>query len=443
MSDIKNLTLEQAQEKMATRQDELAAVFKEAKADDGTYDYTKAKTLGAEVKNSSDFRDAIKQRNDELDALGKHIETLTEIKSIEDSVAQREKGVRGFPLPGQGGGDHRPDNRGQFKSLGEQVIEAKGFKQWLGSPRGNHFEMQFERALASDFLAKAARFETIGTKALMTTAAGFAPENIRMPGFVEAPTRPIQFIDILPMNRTGQSSVVYMEETTRTHAAAETAEGGDFAESAFAFTERNSPVRKITDSIPVTDEQLEDVELIEGYINNRLPFGLRQRLDGQCAVGNGSGSNLRGIFNTVGILTLARTATDNEMDVFYKSTVKVRLEGRAIATHHLIHPLDFQKIRLSKTSDGVYLYGSPTEAGPDRLWGLPAVQVEAQGEGAGMTGAFNPAYIELVERRGIDIQVGYIDKQFTQGKRTIRADMRAALPVYRPSAFCENDLTPA
>ncbi|MEO0589106.1 MAG: phage major capsid protein [Pseudomonadota bacterium] len=445
MSDISTLTLSQAEEKMAARNAELSTIYEKAKQADGTYNPKLVPDLPDGAKSGTGFRDHLQQKNAEINELGEHIEALRDINQIADEIKARENEPAGrFVHPGASGDSGAkggPANRGQFKSLGGQVIEAKGFKAWLGSGRAAPYEHQFKEALASDFLAKAAGFDSIGAKALMSTSTGFEPESIRMPGFVEAPTRPIQLLDILPVSRTGMPSVTYMEETTRTHGAAERAEGAQFAESEFAFTERTSPVRKITDSLPVTDEQLEDVAMVEGYINNRLPFGLRQRLDTQCAVGDGSAPNLRGLFNTTGTLTLARTADDNVIDVFYKSMVKVRLEGRAMATHHMIHPTDFQGIRLLKTSDGVYIYGSPTEAGPTRLWGLPVVEVEAQGVGKGMTGSFMPSYIELVERRGIDIQVGYIDKQFAEGKRTIRADMRAALPVYRPSAFCENTLT--
>lgn len=442
MSKITDLTLEQTEEKMATRQDELKAIMDEAKVGTNEFDWKQAKSLGVEVKNASDFRDAIQKRNAELDELGKHAQSLRDINDIAGQVKAREETPRGFVHPQGGGGQGGlPANRGQFKSLGEQLIEAKAFKDWIDGARGAALEMKFEKALASEFLARGAHYDTMQAKALMSTTSGFAPESIRMPGFVEAVTRPIQLVDILPMGRTNQPAITYMEETTRTHAAAETAEGAAFAESTFAFTERTSPVRKITDSVPVTDEQMEDVPLIEGYINNRLPFGIRQRLDEQVGVGDGTGTNLRGLFNTPGILTLARVAGDNVVDVFYKGAVQVRLQGRAMATHHVIHPLDFQDVRLMKTADGVYIYGDPSVAGPERMWGLPVVQYEPQGAGRAMTGSFMPSYIELIERRGIDIQVGYVDAQFTQGQKTIRGDMRGALPVYRPAAFNDLDLT--
>src|SRR5690606_1542530 len=162
---------------------------------------------------------------------------------------------------------------------------------------------------------------------------------------------------------------------------------------------------------------------------------LRQRFDGQVLVGNGSAPNLRGILNTVGIQTQAR-GQDPLPDAFYKAMTKIQTTGRAIPTHHLMHPTDWEKIRLLKTNDGIYIWGSPSEAGPERLWGLPVVKAEVLTPGAGLTGSFDPAMIMAFERRGIDIQVGYVDKQFVQGIRTIRADMRVALVVFRPAAFC-------
>jgi HK97 family phage major capsid protein len=440
MSDIKNLTLKEAQEKLATRQDDMAKVIAEAKTDSGDLDFRKVKSLGTPEGDSIAVAEKFKAMNSEADALAGHIETLSSAQKAAQDFEAREKGIRKFPFPGggnggQGGFGGQPANQNQFKSLGDSVTGAKEFKAWQERNRGGGIDLALDM-LPSDFLAKSARFETIGNKALMTTAAGFAPESIRLPGFVEAVTRPIQLLDIIPMGRTSQAAVPYMEETTRTHGAAETAEGGTFAESEFAFTERSVNVAKITDSVPVTDEQLEDVALVESYINGRLSFGVRQRLDRQCLLGNGTAPNLRGILNVSGIQTQTK-GDDAVMDAIYKAMVKVRLVGRAMATHSNIHPLDMQDIRLTRTSDGIYIFGSPMEAGPTRLWGLPIVENDALTEGTALVGSFEPSWIMLHERRGIDIQVGYVGSQFGEGKRTIRADMRAALVVMRPAAFCQ------
>ena len=331
MSDIKDLTLAQTEEKMATRQDELRTIMEEAKSGGGDYDYKRVASIQSEVKSSTDFRDFLAKRNAELDELGKHAEDLREIKSLADQVKAREETPRGFIHPQGGGGGGAPATRDQFKARGGRLIETKGYGDWAEGAKAQPYEQSFGEVLPSDYLAGGSSPQTIGAKALMTTTQGMIPESVRAPGFVEKPTRPIQLIDIIPMGRTSQNAYPYLRETVRTHGAAETAEGAAFAESTFEFTEESAPVRKITDSVPVTDEQMEDMPAVEGYNNNRIPFGLRQRLDTQVGVGDGTAPRLRGLFNTPGILTLARIADDNVVDVLYKSMVRVRLPGRARA----------------------------------------------------------------------------------------------------------------
>src|SRR3546814_8579047 len=67
--------------------------------------------------------------------------------------------------------------------------------------------LSYDDVWATDLLAMARGGSTIGEKALMMTTAGYAPETVRLPGFVEHTSRPIQLIDILPTSRTGRDDV--------------------------------------------------------------------------------------------------------------------------------------------------------------------------------------------------------------------------------------------
>ncbi|RVG68501.1 phage major capsid protein [Sinorhizobium meliloti] len=433
-----NLTLKQVREKLAAKQDELGKVFAEATVtvDGGqkSYDFNRVTCLGEKVKGSIAVAEQVKAMNAELNELAQQAETLEGAEKAARDQADREKVRNRPPMPGAKG--NYPSIEERIKSLGEMVAEEKNYQDWAKSGAAGGITLQFDDLFPSDALAKGMAFETIGSKALMSTTAGWAPQSLRIGGFVEAATRPIQLLDIIPMAQTGFEQVVYMEETTRNQAAAETAEGGAYAESSFALTEKTSPVRKITDSLPVTDEQLEDVAQAQSYINSRLTFGLRQRLDGQVLVGNAVGSNLRGLKNVAGIQTQAK-GTDPVPDTFFKAMTKVRLGGRAIPTHHVMHPTDWQNVRLLRTTDGIYIWGNPSEAGPERMWGLPVVQQDADAAGTGYVGSFQPAWLSLFERRGVDVQIGYVGAQFTEGRRTVRADMRFAFVVFRPAAFCQ------
>src|SRR3546814_12965342 len=98
--------------------------------------------------------------------------------------------------------------------------------------------LSYDDVWATDLLAMARGGSTIGEKALMMTTAGYAPETVRLPGFVEHTSRPIQLIDILPTSRTGRGAVPYLEATTPAHAAADIAEGGAYPKPGVAFTAR-------------------------------------------------------------------------------------------------------------------------------------------------------------------------------------------------------------
>ncbi len=433
MADIKDLTLKEAREKLGAKQAELGKVFAEAKTDAGEYDFKRVKCLGDQVKGSAAVADQVKAMNTELNELAKHAETLEAAEKAAGDHAEREKGRGRLPFAPAGGAR---DFSAQIKSLGELATGTKDYQDFARRGDKGGITLSFEDAWPTDVLGKSTGFDTLGSKALLARTAGYAPESIRAPGFVEAITRPIQLLDIIPTGRTGQAAYKYMEETTRTHAAAERAEAAAFAESTFLFTERSVPVEKITDSVPVTDEQLEDVEMMSGYINGRLTFGIRQRLDLQVIAGDGAAPNLRGLKNVSGIQTHAKGA-DPVPDAFYKAMTKIRLVGRATPTHHVMHPNDWQRIRLLRTPDGVYIWGSPSQDVVERLWGLPVVQQDADVEGRGYTGSFMPMYCTLFERRGVDIQVGYVGNQFLQGMRTVRGDMRAVMVWLRPAAFCE------
>lgn len=423
--NMKQLT--ELRERLEKRREELAAVFEKARAkDDAGNDVLDLSKVDMDDATTTQAKaEKIRQKNAEIDDLAKQVESL---EGALQAHGQMES-LEGFTHPaGKGEPDSasKGGNKGgeeYTKSLGEQITEHSVFKSWQGGAK--HGQIVID-ASPSEFLAK-------GTKTLFETGAGWAPESIRSGRVVEAAQQPISVLDILPMGTTSQAAYVYMEETTRTHNAAETAEGVAYPESAFALTERSETVRKIADSVPVTDEQMEDVAGVQSYLDMRLRFGVRNRLDGQVLNGDGVAPNLSGILDRASIQTQAK-GSDPTPDAFYKAMTKVRVTGQAMPSAHIIHPNDWQQIRLLRTADGIYIWGSPSEAGPERLWGLPVAQSQRIAEGTGLTGDF-ANFSQLFERRGIVVETGFVNDDFTKGQRTIRASGRWALAVYRHEAF--------
>jgi HK97 family phage major capsid protein len=402
--------LKEVRGKLEAKQGELATIFAEAGPE---IDLTKVKAVKG---TTHDIAAKIRELNDELTDLGKERDELVAVQKAADrtrSAADPTSDGSGEP-----GAEHGQPLQGQTrtKSFGQHFVESDAYRLKAG-PIGPEVTID------------------VDLKTLMTTTAGWDPEETRTGRLVEFATRPLQVAELVPQTTTSQAAVQYMEETTYTNAAAEIAEGGPYPEAALAYTEQTSIVRKIGTYLPVTDEQLEDEPRMRGIIDNRLPFMVRQRLDLQILVGNGTAPNLRGILNVVGIQTQAKGA-DPVPDAVYKAIVKVNTIGQAMANAVVFHPNDWQDVRLLRTADGLYIWGNPSDAGPERIWGLRAVMAQAETENTGLVGDF-ANFSELAVRRGVDTQVSNSHSTFfVEGKQAIRADIRVALVVYRPTAFC-------
>ena len=226
-----------------------------------------------------------------------------------------------------------------------------------------------------------------------------------------------------------------MEETTFTSNAAERAEGAIYGEAALALTERSVTVESVGVWIPVTDEQLEDEAGAAAYLDQRLPFMLRQRLDSQLLVGDGNTPNIEGINEVSNVATQVKGA-DPTPDAIHKGVTKVRVTGRAMPNAVIMHPNDWQDIRLLRTSDGIYIWGSPSESGAAAIWGLQVVQSDAQTEHTAVVGDF-ANYSLLVVRRGMEVlTTNSHSTDFINGKQAVRASIRVAAVWTRPEAFC-------
>jgi HK97 family phage major capsid protein len=412
-TDVAFPALDELDRKIEAKQKDLAGIFAEAGPE---IDLTKVTSLSGDTMAKAA---EIRQRNDELTDLGKQRDELRAVK-------QAAEGVRVAPGPGgkvDAGGEAGAEpgaptvKAPETKSFGQMFVESKAYKGRTGS------------------IGPETRLD-IEAKTLFETTNGWAPETTRTGRVVPFATRPIQVTDIIPQTTTTQAAVVYMEETTYDASlVVEKAEGAAFGEATLELTEQSSTVRKIPVFLPVTDEQLEDEPQVRGYIDNRLPFMLRQRLDLQILVGTGVAPLLRGVNNVVGIQTQAK-GTDPTPDAVYKAITKVRTIGFAEPNAVVMHPNDWQDIRLLRTADGLYIWGNPSEAGPERIWGLTVAQAVAQTENTGVVGDF-ANFSELAIRRGVDVQVSNSHGTFfVEGKQAIRADMRVALVWYRPAAFC-------
>lgn len=413
--------LKDLREKLAASQSKMGKILEQAGQD---LDFKKVtEVAGTDAEKAAAFR-AI---NDECATHQKAIDEEAQNLSAKEAFEKRAL-ISKVAQPTAGGSEKKAEYKGE-SNIADAMLKHAGI---------DFDAVRSEGGLKQAFWNKDVELPLgVSLKTLMDTTS-WVPETLRTGKVVDKAVRPIQVTDLIPAGATGQAAVVYMEETTLTENAAEIAEAGTYPENAYALTERSETVRKIAAWVPVTDEQLEDVPQVRGYINQRLPMSLRRRLDGQIINGTGIAPYLTGILAKSGIQTFSRASVAGfkPVDALYRAMRLVRVTGRANPSGIIINPEDFEEIRLMKTNDGAYVWGHPSEAGPERIWGLPIAQSDIIAAGHSIVGDFS--FSELAERRGIVVKMSDSHSDyFVNGKQAIRADMRVAFLIYRAAAFVD------
>jgi HK97 family phage major capsid protein len=271
-------------------------------------------------------------------------------------------------------------------------------------------------------------------KTVMTTAAGFAPPSIRTgPNVAYAVRRPM-IADLIPQDNVGpQNGVRYMEETTWTNNAAAVAEGASKPESAFAWTERTVTIEVIATTIPVTEQQLEDIPQIEAILRNRLGTQVALKEEDYLLNGTGTSPQIQGFLTKSGTLTQA-AGSDPTPDVILKAMTQVMTVGFANPTGVVLNPTNYQNMRLLRTADGIYIFGSPSGPANVTIWGMEPVVTPAMTSGSGLVGDFRD-YSHISRRKEFVVDIGWVNDDFKRNQKTMRAEERLSLEIYRPTAF--------
>lgn len=285
----------------------------------------------------------------------------------------------------------------------------------------------------NDVTIEGKAFDIFERKALMMTTDGYAPEVLRDGNVVPAISRPPQLLDYLRIEATAQNAIKFMKQSTRTNAVAPKAEGQALAESTIKYTEATADIKRIGTYIPATEEQIEDVNELRGLIDSDLRLMARQVLDEQVTVGDGTGNNLLGLYNQVGVQTQAR-GSDAEFDQVMKALVKARITGRVRPNLIVLHTSNHARMVMERTTDGIYILGNPADTPLQRLWGIPIAVSEALTLGTGMV--LDTDYSKVKMRK--DFTIGVSDQHaeyYIQNTFAIRVHGRAGLQVLRDESI--------
>jgi len=349
-------------------------------------------------------------------------------KADEAIIAANEAKARLDELEQKMAREHS-DVADRVKSLGETFTDNDAVKEFMAQGGKGRVSMEV-KAIISGSTANAAG----------SSGAFIIPEHL--PGVVPVANRKLSVRDLIAPGRTSSNAIQYVQETLYTNAAASVSEttGPTKPQSDLQFGLVTSNVTTLAHWVLATRQILDDVPMLQSYIDQRLTYGLKYVEDNQLLNGAGTGTDLNGIYTqaTASTANLAVVAAPTRIDVLRAAMLQAALANLP-PSGIVVHPTDWFLIETTKDSQNRYLVGDPSASMQPRLWGLPVVDTPAMTTGKFLVGAFQSA-AQIFDRMDARVEISTEDgNNFVKNLVTILCEERLALAVYNTLAFTKGD----
>jgi len=314
------------------------------------------------------------------------------------------------------------------ESLGDAFVNSEGYQKWVHQgPQGQSAFTEVPTLGVKHWVMREAM------KTTLTSSTGPFTLIDKQPSVVMLGQQELTVADLMSQAQTTSTTIRYIQEDTFTNAATMVAEEGQKPEAAWDLSEIDSLVKKIGVVARMTDEMFNDYTQVRDYVNQRLPFMVKQREEFQLLTGDGTGNNILGVLNVPGRLTQAFLG--NNIDTIYLAITAIRTQGFFEPDAVVIHPNNWAAIRLLKTTQGEYEYGHPAVPGPETLFGKRVVITANITANTAVVGAWRIGST-LFFRQGIRVESTNSDaNDFTFNRIALRAEERLAPAWWRPKAF--------
>lgn len=242
--------------------------------------------------------------------------------------------------------------------------------------------------------------------------------------------------DLFASGPTDSNNIEYFIKTTQTQNAAFVAEGSAATESVYVWTKYTDEVEEIQSWIPVTRAFFTDNAGMQSLVTGDLSYDLQAEVNQQLLSGTGTTPQLWGAAIRTGFQTQAK-GTDPAFDAVGKAILKVQVTGDANPDAIVFHPTDWWNLKLTRTTEGVYILGNPGDSGNAfQLWGLPVRLSTGIGSaGTALVGAFRQ-YNRVWNNGGLVVEASTEHSTFfTERKTAISVTRRMAATSRRPSSM--------
>jgi HK97 family phage major capsid protein len=159
------------------------------------------------------------------------------------------------------------------------------------------------------------------------------------------------------------NTVRYVVEGTATSGAAGVAEGGTKPESTIGLSTVDEPVRKIATLLGVSEELLEDAPAVQTFVNGELGRYVNLETERQLVRGSAGGAEVQGLLTGRGVpVYQGGTAAGNKAEQLFKAANSMRGSALIEPDWFIVHPTDYEQIRLLKDNQGQLFGGGRSSA---------------------------------------------------------------------------------
>jgi len=259
------------------------------------------------------------------------------------------------------------------------------------------------------------------------------PQNLLLDGIGQLARKKRSLYDIfrkIPVgkgNHNGTIAYVDWDEATAVKAADVIAEGATFPESTATFKGYTLALRKIGDTLPVSEEFFEDEMMAAGELDMFLETNVEDKIDSQIVVGDNTGENLKGLSSSVPAYTpVASGITDaNIYDLIAKVSESITSTGGAKYQPDFVamNIADINKLKLKKDTTNNYVF----DFNDPRIDTLNII--EDNNVVANTLYIGDSRFARIYEMGGVVMSKGTVGTQFTEDMMTIKARKRLAFLI--------------
>jgi HK97 family phage major capsid protein len=279
------------------------------------------------------------------------------------------------------------------------------------------------------------------TKAVLTNAGqsgdspqiGFpGPTEFLTPAPIQAPGRRLLVLQALPHRPVGgASATVYQVESATDGASVQSHEAAGKTESIINVDGELMPLPTIATYLNLSKQVLQDNEAaIVPFLNSYLEFYVLRKLEQLVCQGTGNSTD-----KILGLLYggTAFTPTEDHGIDRIAEAIAVGLPANGYSgTLIILNPLDYVRVLAQRDSNGRYVGGGWQAGLNSTLWGVPAVS--SPGVPAGNAIVLDTALVEILDREAVNVQIGFVNAQFTSNEATVLVEGRWNLAIHDKNA---------